>query len=428
MSINLLHHVSDKITDATIFKLSTIMGMDSASTESAVANVLPTLLKGIVSRADTADEASALRSFIRTNNIASNVATDFLNLDRDSTSEYQEIGNRAIGYLFGGAEDSLMSNLEEKSGLDSAQGRKLTQLIAPLALGHVSKLGNRENLTDVQLSAYLKSQKENLMNPDERKQTETSKPKRKSEDKKSESPIAASGLIKWIIPFIALLGFLWWIGQKGCASADTKQAGTNETINKRDEGIKTSSSSGVMTNTAQKTNSIPTKDGWYVNSDGHLVDGNGMVVMNAGEFSVTDGYYVDKSGETLSPLSNPLNKSMDEFKKNFSNILMTKKSVGTTYALSQIEFNKDSHKITKFSKAEIEGLANALRTIPGAKIQVQVFSNDGDDQTKLRAQVVKDMLVTLGVDKGQISSKGMGKQDAVKAANNKVEIKVEEVK
>lgn len=61
-----------------------------------------------------------------------------------------------------------------------------------------------------------------------------------------------------------------------------------------------------------------------------------------------------------------------------------------------------------------------------------MHSNDGDNDkqnkefTKLRAEVVRDMLVTLGVDKKQISFKGMGKEDASKASGEKVEIMVEQ--
>jgi len=418
MSINLLHHVSNKITDATISKLSGLMGMETEATDSAVSNILPTLLKAIVSRADTADETSALRGFIRTNNIASNVATDFLNLDRESTMEYQDIGKRAIQYLFGGAEESLMQSMSEKSGLEIQNTKRFAEFLTPLALGHVSKFGNRENLTDVQFSAYLKSQKENLMNPEERKQIDSSKSRRSSEEKTNDTPIAAAGLLKFLIPLLALLGLFWWISQKACASQDA--------FNKTEQTIKTTD---IVTSTNQgKSPTATTKNTWSVNEDGDLEDAKGTVVKKAGEFSVTDGYYVSTSGEPLSPVYNPLNKSSDEFKKNFSDILMTKKSVGTTYVLSHMEFDPQSNTVTKHSKAELEGLANALRTIPGAKIQVEVHSVDGDDETKLRAQAIKDLLVSLGVEKDQISSKGMGAQIASKAASHSVEIRVKQVK
>ena len=59
------------------------------------------------------------------------------------------------------------------------------------------------------------------------------------------------------------------------------------------------------------------------------------------------------------------------------------------------------------------GLAEALKSTPDAKIKVQVSSADGGNKkvTKMRAQVVHDMLVTLGVADKQISAEGLGEGD-----------------
>ena len=78
------------------------------------------------------------------------------------------------------------------------------------------------------------------------------------------------------------------------------------------------------------------------------------------------------------------------------------------------------------NKEEVEGLAAALKEHPDSRIQVQVHTADGKDKaankniSKLRAKVVKDMLVTLGVNADQISSKGLGltTEDAAKAVAN----------
>ena len=119
-------------------------------------------------------------------------------------------------------------------------------------------------------------------------------------------------------------------------------------------------------------------------------------------------------------------------KSNFNKLFNTK-AVGTTYALSGIGFDKASHKITKMSKEEVEGLAAALKEHPASRIQVQVHTADGGNKkackelSGLRADVVKNMLVTLGVNADQISAKGLGltTADAAKAVANVVEVVVE---
>jgi len=114
-------------------------------------------------------------------------------------------------------------------------------------------------------------------------------------------------------------------------------------------------------------------------------------------------------------------------KKLFGDMIM-KKSNRTSYALSNIEFNKEDHKISNFSKAEVMGLAEALKANVNGHIEVQVFTNDGKDEKEsnklsdTRANVIRDMLVTLGVAKKQISAKGMGISDAEKASRGKVDI------
>jgi len=410
MSINLLKHVSDQLSDSTTTKFASLMGMEKSAAGSAVKAALPTILKAIVSRGDTAENASSLRNFIRTNNIASNVATDFLNLDNNSTRDYLNIGSKATDFLFGGAKDSLVGNIAKRSGLGADKGSKLTNLLAPLALGHVSKLANKENYTDVQLASYLKSQKEHLMDSTVKRSTETVRTKHVAEKETVTSASSSGGgLFKWLIPLLGLLGLLWWFSQKGCAT-DVAQSETTE--------IKPPTRKTETTTTQTKPNVEvkTTQSNIEVKSDQPNVKVTTTSTDEASKIASTTTEAVSSSAQNAGG-----------FLKTFSTMLSSKDKVGTSYALSQIVFDKESHKITNFSKAEVEGLANALKAIPGAKIQVQVHSNDGGDKTKLRAQVVKDMLVTLGVDKGQISSKGMGDDDKTKAAADKVEIKVEAV-
>jgi len=109
------------------------------------------------------------------------------------------------------------------------------------------------------------------------------------------------------------------------------------------------------------------------------------------------------------------------------------KAVGTAYALTDIAFDKKSHRITAMSKEEVEGMAAALKEHPESRIQVQVHTADGKNAAEckkisgLRADVVKNMLVTLGVNADQISAKGLGltTSDAAKAVANAVEVVVE---
>lgn len=175
-----------------------------------------------------------------------------------------------------------------------------------------------------------------------------------------------------------------------------------------------------------------------LDANGNLVDGMGKIIIKKGDFVEKDGYYYDKQGNKLGriwgkiikAIGDGAKKTAEGMKSLFSGMFKKAPGAKTTYTLSKIEFNPESHRITDFSKAEVEGLASALKAYTDSKINIDVYTNDGKNDkenkklSKIRAEVVRDMLVTLGVDKGQVSFDGKGSSDAAKASADKVEIVV----
>ncbi len=163
---------------------------------------------------------------------------------------------------------------------------------------------------------------------------------------------------------------------------------------------------------------------YSIDANGNLVDGAGKILYKKGDFMEKDGYYVDKDGNRLGRILKKIGEAIanaadavgdaakdaagaaagavaagaDKFKNLFSDMVAKKAGVESSYRLNNIEFNEENHRITNFSKAEVEGLAAALKANPDGKMQVSASTLD-------RAKVVKQMLVTLGVKDGQISAK-----------------------
>ncbi len=191
---------------------------------------------------------------------------------------------------------------------------------------------------------------------------------------------------------------------------------------------------------------------FYVDPNGNLLNNQGEIVKKEGEFKLEDGYYVDNNGEkikrnidiakekinetvdnTKEAVSDAANQTAENVKDTFNKMFNTK-AVGTAYPLSGITFDPSSHRITNMSMDAVKGLAAALKEHPESRIQVQVHTADGKTKidckelSKLRAEVVKDMMVTLGVNADQISAKGLGltAEDAEKAVANTVEVVVEQ--
>jgi outer membrane protein OmpA-like peptidoglycan-associated protein len=180
-----------------------------------------------------------------------------------------------------------------------------------------------------------------------------------------------------------------------------------------------------------------------LNDAGDLVDGSGNIISKAGEFEVKNGFFYDKDGNKLGrawakfvnmlknaagkvsdaagaaagAVGDAAAKTKDAMTNLFSGMISKTEGASTSYALNNIEFNEEGNRITNFSKNEIEGLAAALKANPTGKVVVNGYTNDGGGDmknktlSKKRANVVHDMLVTLGVKASQISFKGMGTGD-----------------
>ncbi len=191
---------------------------------------------------------------------------------------------------------------------------------------------------------------------------------------------------------------------------------------------------------------------FYVDKNGDLRDKRDKVVKKSGEYKLEDGFYVDNNGEkinrriddtkekindmvdnTKEGVKNTIDKSKEGIKNSFNNMFNTRVK-GEAYTLSDVAFKDDSHRLTGYSKPEIMALIESLKEHPEGRIQVQVYTADGKNKmeckelARLRAEVVKDMIVTLGGNKDQISSKGIGltAKDAEKSVADKVEIVVEQ--
>ena len=159
-----------------------------------------------------------------------------------------------------------------------------------------------------------------------------------------------------------------------------------------------------------------------IDEEGNLIDQVGNILLKAGEFEQNDGFFYDKNGNKLGRIWNQIRKALsgattqtlEAMKILFSKLITKDEGVASYYTLSDLEFNEENHRISSYSKAEVEGLAQALIENEEGRIIVQAFTSDGANEQEnkelsdTRAKVVLDMLVTLGVGKHQIYSEGMG--------------------
>jgi len=281
----------------------------------------------------------------------------------------------------------------------------------------------------------------------------------------NEAPKSGGGgFMKLLLPLLLLLGGLWWFMNRDADTATTDNSATTTTV---ESGAATTANSagththadGTVHTADHKTvegaaNSVKDAAGnaadavkgaaddamdaaknavsYTVNAAGDLVDNNGKLIAKKGEFKVdTDGSFLDKDGNRFGAMMKKVGgaigdaanatgnaakkvggavagaagKTVDAMSGMFGKMFSKESGAKTSYNLNDISWD-DGYKITNFSKEEIQGLAAALKVNKDAKIQVQVASGD-KKVAGMRAKVIQDMLVTLGVAGNQISSKGM---------------------
>ena len=143
------------------------------------------------------------------------------------------------------------------------------------------------------------------------------------------------------------------------------------------------------------------------NAGGKMVDGaksaGGKMVDGA---KSAGGKMMDgTTGNAASGAGAALSAAGMAAKEKFSGMFKTGSSA-SAFSLHDITWDPTGNKITNYNKDEIMALASALKEDPTAKIQVQAFGKN-----KLiasgRAQVVKQILTTLGVKGSQLSAKGL---------------------
>lgn len=453
--MSLLNTFKNVLTSGMVDKLASLVGGNSSVIKTGLTTALPSIIRGIVSKGSTASGAGQLLDLIKNNKLTGDMTPD---------ASLMEKGAKINESIFGSALKDI--NIPGVSG-DSRSG--LLNAVTPLLMGKIGKVVSDKNLDAAGLSSYLGEQGAGLGDKATGAVKSAAGNVRNMTSNTADAVggAASSGLgfLKWLLPLLLIGGLAFWLLNKGGGDgpdhkhkgdkmehkADMKKGGATHThsdgtVHKgdgHDHGHSTTSATTTTTTSGKVTSTTGTavstgmakaegaamemKDkmmGLSLDADGNLMK-DGEMFMKKGEFTVKDGEYFDGSGKSLGVLakvgkamgdagkavggavSGAAGKTADFFKDTFGGMFKSK-SAGTAvsaYTLSNITFDPSSHKITNFSKNEVQGLAAALKNYPDAKITVNAI---GDDKgvAKKRAQVIHDMLVTLGVADKQINAKG----------------------
>jgi OmpA-OmpF porin, OOP family len=133
---SLIDAVKSHFTPDVIHKASSMVGEPESSTRSALNAAVPSILGGLVNTVSSSDGANAVSALIRNGGYdAAAESASSLFSGGSATNNMMGAGQQLLGKIFGNRSSSVADVVAKSSGVSSASATKLLSLAAPLTLG-----------------------------------------------------------------------------------------------------------------------------------------------------------------------------------------------------------------------------------------------------------------------------------------------------
>ncbi len=343
MSFNLFETVKASLSGDMINKMAGILGESSAHVQQAMYGIIPSVLTGILLKADSGDVQEIL-----------NLATEAARIDIPSNlNPLAGVNGNAKGMdflknIFGEKTTGLSDSIADYSGVSSQSASSLLSITAPTAFGVLGKHILESNMNASGLRSFLNSQKKKVLNAtpagiflegvmgfenltgiaEKFSGNEIIVRKRKSG-------------AKWVLPVVLCLLALaggWFFMNRQTFSGTTQQAAV-DTVST----LKDSVTPGPVSETQSSVK---------------LPDGTQLVAKKGG---IED--------ELIIFLSDPNSKPSRRFQFSFD----------------QLSFGNGSTVITNESMVQIQNIASILKAFPKTKIKIGGFNEKGGDSAENKA-------------------------------------------
>ena len=139
---SLLNTLMQQLGGNAIQQISSQLGADPASTQTAVGAALPLLLGALGRNTASPDGAAALSNALQQHDgSVLNDLTGFL-----STGGNTQDGSAIVGHILGGKQDAVASGLSQVSGLNAGSSSQLLAMLAPVVMGALGKTQQEQGL------------------------------------------------------------------------------------------------------------------------------------------------------------------------------------------------------------------------------------------------------------------------------------------
>jgi len=462
--MGLLDSVKGVMTNAVVDKVSDVIGIENGMAKSAIKLILPAIIGGVINKGSSASGAGGLLDLFKNGGFGDDNLGDLAGVLGDPAKKdgWLSTGSDLLGNIFGNNQSGVLDMILKATGISKGAGGSLLSFLAPIVINKLAGIVMGRNMNASQLTSYLGEQKSEVMGlvpglggllGGDIKEDVAAAVGASKAASTSEQKSGGGGFLKYLLPLALLALGIWYFTKGKTAPADTtttevttEAAPATTTTAVATEPTTATEKSATTTATTEEYSTLSMEDlkSYTFAANGDLMTGSGSVAYAGGTYDLdANGNLVSTDGKIIAPaaalggdfmakLKSALGTfKLEKMKLMFADMIVKKEGAVSSYGLSDIVFNKEDHKITNFTKSEVVGLAEALKANAEGKIEVHVYTaNAGDDGkankklSETRAKVIRDMLVTLGVDGKQIKAVGKGTEDAAKASAEKVDIVV----
>lgn len=156
--MNLVKLINDQLSTESLGQLSSLLGVDSESTEAATGAAVPALLAGIAGLATQEDGIRKLSTAL--DGLGDGMFGNFQRMLSGDTNAMRESGSRLLGGMFGAdLVGGLASAISRYTGLDAGTAKTLLSYLAPLVLSRVASQWQNQGATPGALKNLLTDQK-----------------------------------------------------------------------------------------------------------------------------------------------------------------------------------------------------------------------------------------------------------------------------
>jgi outer membrane protein OmpA-like peptidoglycan-associated protein len=407
-------------------KAAGMLGESPQATETAVANIFPALLGGMLGMTKEPSGAEKLFKMVTGPDIDTGLLDDVGSLlgGGSQTDSLMSTGSSLLNGLFGGKSNAVFDSIANVAGISSSSAGKLFRLAAPLGLSFLKKHAVENKLDAGGLVNLLLGQKDHLKTGLDSRVTDAMgfgdvtsflnsveggapAAARQAAAQVSQPPPpqpqkSGPNFGKWLAIAAAILIALWLLrscGDDAERAAENAMESVEKTAEKAvDAASETAAAVGEAASDAADAVSRTASDA--------------VEAVKEGFASLTL-----PTGETIDVLE-------DGFVESWVNYLQTGDG-DNRFVFDALEFETDSARLAGISDRQLDAVASVLKAYPARYILVEGHTdNTGDSaynaQLSLdRAKAVREALIGRGIEPGRISAVGSG--DANPIASNDTE-------